>query len=198
MYLTEIDTKTGLLNIEDVQDGILAIKAFRDVIEDKKLGLPCLTAIALVVDHKSPIKHYSEVDKPRKAMEEVTGDRDRYVWNQDKIQLALIKYEDLQYNPTLEEKEIHYQRRVTKIKELKESEKKYQKKDADGELLFPDIKAPQSVSAELRRINEDVKNFELLTEGKDIYKGSPVVNNYTLSRLEQKLDKKNSFYNQSR
>ena len=91
MYLTSLNPKTGLLEIEEGNDGILAIKEFRDLIQNKKLGLHCLTAIALTADYQSPILYYNDKDRPRKAQEEVTGDRDAYEWNTEIIQKALLE-----------------------------------------------------------------------------------------------------------
>jgi len=201
MYLTKIIKKTGLLDISDTQDGIYAIKAFRDVLDDPTLGLECLTAIALVVDHLSPKRNYGTTDRPRAAMEEVTGDRDKFVWNQEKIQVALNKYDDLQYNPTIVEGQIHYQRKVSKLKEFMESEKYYNKhhelKDANGEAMI--FENPAVIATSLRKINEDIKLYEKQNEGKDLYEDAPTTKNgYSLSRLEQKISKNTSFYNQIR
>jgi hypothetical protein len=197
MYLTKINPRTGLLYIDDIDDGILAIKEFREIIQDEELGLPCMTAIALTADYLSPKRFYSEADRPRAAMEEVTGDRDKFVWVQDKIQLALKKYDSLQYDPTIEEGKIHYQRKVNKLKEYKEAEEYYGKsrnkptKEGD-EIVYED---PSRIAIALRKINDDIKHYENAIQGKDIYEKSPVKNGYTLSRLEQKIEKKSSFYN---
>lgn len=194
MYLTKINKRTGFVDIENEEDGVLAIKEFRDIINDKSLGIGCFTAIALSVDHDSSLRHYSEKDRPKKAMEEVTGNRNEYDWYIDKIQLALKKYAELQYNPTLEEGEIHYQRKVAKLKEYKESEQYYGKgiKDKDGkEILY---KEPGRVASELRKINEDIDQYEKSISGKDLYAEAPSKSGYKLSRLEQKILKKNSFY----
>lgn len=200
MYLTKINSKTGLLDLQDEKDGILAITDFREVIEDKKLGLSCLTAVALVADYLSPIKFYSEEDRPRKAMEEVTGDRDKWIWKQEKIQRALKKYDDLQFDPVIEEGKLYYEAKIRKMQEYKESEKYYGKKhnieDEDGnEKTF---KEPARIRQEISKINDDIEKWAKQTQGKDIYAKSPVKNGYTLSRLEQKIEKKNSFYNETR
>jgi hypothetical protein len=198
MYLTEIDPKSGFLIIDKEHDGILAIKEFRDILDDKKLGLPCLTAIALTADYQSPVKYYNDKDRPRKAMEEATGNRDAFDWKIEVIQKALVKYDALQYDPTLEEGRIHYQRKVSKLKEFKESEEKFGKgiKDKNGkEILF---RSPSQCAADLRKINEDIKEYEKQIQGKDTYSESPVRNGYALSRLEQKIEKKNSFYHLKR
>jgi hypothetical protein len=192
MYLTEIDKKTGLVIVDGIQDGVLAIKEFRDIIEDESLGIRCFTSIALVADYLTPIRFYDESDRPKKAMEETTGNRNAWVWHQDIIQLALKKYDYLQYDPTLEEGEIHYDRKVRKLKEIQE----YESLEADNEK-----KKTSSISkltGELRDINKDIAAFKKETDGQELYNSSPVKNGYALTRLEQKLEKKNSFYNQKR
>lgn len=194
MYLTEINEKTGLVDTEKNLDGVLAIKAFRDIINDKKLGIQCFTCIALTADYQSPIRYYSENDRPKKAMEEVTGKRTTYDWNTEKIQVALKTYDDLQYDPTVEEGRIHYQRKVNMMKKLRESEEKYGKGELDEngkEILY---RSPAEVAADLRKINADLKEYEKMVAGKEIYGESPVKNGYKLSRLEQKALKRNSFY----
>lgn len=192
MYLTRLDTKTGLLLIEDGDDGILAIKEFRNVLESEKHGLPCLTAIALVADYQSPIKYYSDSDRPRKAQEEVTGDRDAWEWNIELIQVALKKYDALQYDPTLEEQRIYYDQKVMKLKAIQE----YDKLSADDPIRKNTSMA--QLKKDLRQINDDITKFDERIEGKNLFSESPVVNGYTLSRLEQKLNKRNSFYHEVR
>ena len=195
MYLTELDKKTGLIVIDKQGDGVLAIKEFREIIYDEKLGIKCMTAIALAVDHQSILRFYSEDDRPKAAQEEVTGKRNAWEWKQDKIQLALKKYDWLQYDPTVEEGRVHYQRKVNKLREYKQAEKYYGKghKDDNGvELTFT---KPSILARELRDINTDIKNYEDSIQGKELYNASPVKDGYALTRLEQKLEKKNSFYN---
>lgn len=188
MYLTRINKETGLLLIEDGDDGILAIKEFRNILDDEDLGLACLTAVALTVDYKSPINFYDDKDRPRKAMEEVTGNRDEWVWNSEKIQQALKKYDDLQYDPTLEEGRIYYDQKVQKLKLIGQWDKLPSDHVSKVGRNMNDLKK------DLRVINADIMDYEKRIEGKDIFKDAPVVNGYKLSRLEQKLEKKNSFY----
>lgn len=195
MYLTEIDKKTGFLKIDDIDDGVLAIKEFRAVIDNKNLGLECMTAIALTADYKSPIRYYNDEDRPRKAMEESIGDRDKWEWKQELIQAALKKYDYLQYDPSLEERRIHYDRKVKKLKEIKNYDSPA-KKDLEGNEIKK--KSISALTSELRNINNDIKEFEKTVEGKDIYSKSPSKGDYKLTRLEQKLEKKNSFYTQIR
>jgi hypothetical protein len=105
MYLTELDPITGLVRITGENDGVMAIGEFRDVINNPDLGIQCFTAIALTADYLTPIRHYHINDRPFKAMEQATrGNRRAFVWDQELIQLALVKYKELQYNPVVEEK----------------------------------------------------------------------------------------------
>lgn len=191
MYLTEIDDKTGLVRLGDIESGVLAIKEFRDLINHKDYGIYCFTAVALTADHKSPIKFYNEIDRPRKAMEEVTGDRDKYIWKEEIIQRALIKYRELQYDPTLEEGQIHYQRKVNKLEEIKRSELPPEKDEDGNEIKRKSI---SQLTSDLRAINNDIKEYEKTTAGRDLFERAPTKGDYNLTRLEQKLLKKVSFY----
>lgn len=129
MYLVELQPITGLVKVDGEFDGIKAIKEFRDVINNKSLGIECMTAIALTVDHKTPIAYYSEKDRPYKAMEISTGgNRRAFAWPQEIIQKALKKYSELQYNPTIEEKKTLDEMLLGKLKEistLKDDSKKF-------------------------------------------------------------------------
>lgn len=208
MYLTKLNKKTGLVEIEGEDDGIFAIKKFRAVIDgfpeeenkDPDYGLKAFTVIALVADYLSKFRFYDENDRPRISMEEVFGDRDALVWKQDLIQEALKKYDELQYDPEVEEGKIYYESKISKMKEYRESEKYYGKKhnlkDIDGnERTFPN---PATIRSQLKSINEDIDAYNKRIQGKDIYEKSPVRNGYKLSRLEQLIEKKNSFYNKIR
>mgnify|MGYP003640316804 CR=1 FL=1 len=190
MYLTRVNPKDGLLFIEDGEDGILCIKEFRDLVNDKKYGLMCLTAVALTADYQSKINFYDDKDRPRKAQEEVTGNRDYWEWKSEPIQKALKKYEALQFDPTLEEKRIYDIQKVLKLREMEN---------------YPDLSEDEKkktsmvqLRKDMRLINQDIAELEKRTENKDIYSNSPVVNDYELSRLEQKLESKNSFYHKIR
>jgi hypothetical protein len=129
MYLVELHPLTGLIKVNGEFDGIRAVKEFRDVINNAKLGIQCMTAIALTVDHKTPIAYYSDKDRPYKAMEIATGgNRRAFTWAQEIIQKALKKYSELQYNPTIEEKKTLDEMLLNKLKEiqlLKDDSKKF-------------------------------------------------------------------------
>lgn len=192
MYLTRIDPKTGLVLIEDCDDGVLAIREFKALIESPKHGLHCFTAVALTVDYQSPIKYYSDTDRPRAAQEEVTGDRDSWEWNVEIIQAALKKYDALQYDPTLEEQRLYQDQKINKLREIKEFDRLDENDEKRKKTSMAQLKK------ELRNINSDIEDFSKRVDGKDIYNQSPVKNGYKLTRLEQKLEKRNSFYHEIR
>ena len=119
MYLVEIDSFTGLVKVQGEFDGVRSVSEFRDIINDDKLGVECFTAIALTADYLTPIKFYKESDRPYKAMEIATGgNRRAFDWNQELIQKCLIKYDELQYNPTIEEKRTLDFMLLEKLKEI--------------------------------------------------------------------------------
>jgi len=119
MYLVELDPFTGLVKIDGEFDGVRAVKEFREVINDEKLGVECFTAIALTVDYLTPIGFYKEGDRPYKAMELATkGNRRAFIWDQDLIQKCLIRYDELQYNPVIEEKRTLDFMLLEKLKEI--------------------------------------------------------------------------------
>lgn len=134
MYLVELHPLTGLVRVDGEFDGIKAIKEFRDVINNHQLGVKCMTAIALTVDHKTPISYYKESDRPYKAMEIATGgNRRAFDWPQEIIQRALKKYSELQYNPTIEEKKTLDDMLLSKLKEIND--------EKDSHKIFNPIEA---------------------------------------------------------
>ena len=183
MYLVETDPSTGMVLHTGEHDGIMTIKEFKEVVNDKKLGIECLTSIALVVDWLSPIRHYSEEDRPKRAMYEVTSDRASFVWNQEKIQKALIKYSELQYNPDLVEKESLDNLRIKKLNDIRTN-----KDDSKTTELFKQLNIIKDLITKWDEANQDKNPF---AEG-------PVVNGYLLSRLEEKLKDKHSFFNRDK
>ena len=178
-YLLQFDPFTGLIKNEPEHDGWMAIEAFRDLVNAEGYGIKALTCVCLVMDYGSPIKQYSEKERPAKAMEMVYYNRSAILWNSDEIQFACIQYKELQYDAALEEKKMLEDLRRDKLdqigSETEESKKKYLLK-------------------ELNDINVMVDNFEKKNSGKDLFYKSPVRNGYALQRLEIKLTDKKSFY----
>ena len=177
MYLTSIDKKTGLVDIEDTNDGVLAIKTFRDLIEQK--GLECFTCVALVVDYLTPIRHYAFRERHIKAMRDVTGDGKAFAWGEDIIQTACLKYEELQFNADLRELELLKTERQKKIQAVESTED-----DDEKARIFK----------KLKDIRESQENLKSKMNFKEIVQQAPTINGYTLSRLEAKITNKNSFY----
>lgn len=179
MYLLQLNPITGLLKEDDELDGWMAIESFRDLLAKEGYGIRALTCVALVMDYASIIKNYSEKERPLKAMEIVFNKRKALNWNCDEIQLACINYKELQYNPTLEEKTLLDELRITKLNEIKNAENTFKK---------------TTLLKELSNINALHDSFESKNGGKDSFTESPVRNGYKLTRLEVKILDKKSFY----
>lgn len=178
MYLCKLNIVTGLIDLELDQDGFYAIPEFRNLLK-KKNGLQQLTVVALVVDYLSPIRNYHEKEKPLKAQDIVFQNRKSMQWNSDEVQEAAIAYMALQHDLDLEEKKMLDSLRFDKQIDVKNAE------DTTSKLRALD---------ELERIKTKINNFNKQNEHKDLFSTSPVRNGYTLSRLEQKLENKKSFY----
>lgn len=184
MYLIEIDPITGLIKEDEVLDGWKAIPSFKALYEKEGYGLKALTCVALVMDYTSIIKNYSEKERPIKAMEIIFDNRKALNWNCDEVQLACINYKELQYNPTLEEKSLLEELRISKLNEIKNAKSSLEK----AVLL-----------KELSNINDLVKSFEAKNGTANTFNESPVRNGYALSRLEIKiLDQKSFYYERKR
>lgn len=251
MYLCELDPKTGLVKTSGPFDGVMAIREFRDVINDELLGVKCFTAIALTVDYLTPIKYYREADRPYRAMGMCNeGNRRAFDWKQEKIQQCLIAYDELQYNATVEEKKALDFMLLEKLKEIKtesdnthvlgvidtvtaenieemiidnydikgllnehpwedysEVQQKSIIRKANQRVVDPFNKRTREAAStrsqekvlalfkQLNTIKALIENFNKTNEGTDIFATGPIVNGYTLSRLEEKRQDKNSFYN---
>lgn len=179
MYLCRLNPVTGLIDVEGDQDGFYAVPEFRALLSDEKLGRQKLTIVALVVDYESPIRNYRDNEKPLKAMDMVLNDRKLILWKSDEMQEAALAYKALQIDLDLEEKRMLDNMRYEKQIELDAAETTEEK-----------IKLMKELSA----IKAHIKEFNASTEGRDLYANSPVRNGYYLSRLEQKLENKKSFY----
>lgn len=179
MYLIEIDPITGLIKDDEVLDGWKAIPSFLALFEKEGYGIKAITCVALVMDYTSIIKNYSEKERPIKAMEIVFDNRKALNWNCDEIQLACINYKELQYNPTLEEKSLLEELRISKLNEIKNVKSSFEK---------------TTLLRELGSINDLVKSFEAKNGTANTFNESPVRNGYVLSRLEIKILDQKSFY----
>lgn len=183
MYLMQLDNFTGLIKEDEHLDGWRAVDSFRNLVNDKRFGLKALTCVALVVDYGSIIEHYSDKERPLKAMEIIYHSRTELNWNLDEIQLACIHYKEFQYNANLEERALLNELKTNKLEEIRNAETTAQK----AVLL-----------KELNAINDLVDSFDKKHGDQDLYAKSPVRNGYTLSRLEVKLLDPKSFYYERR
>jgi hypothetical protein len=179
MYLLQLNPITGLIKEDDELDGWFAVESFRELVNKEGYGLRALTCVALVIDYGSLIKHYSEKERPLRAMEIVFNNRKALNWNCDEIQLACINYKELQYNPSLEEKTLLDELRITKLNEIKNADNTFKK---------------TTFLKELSNINALHDSFDNKNGSKDLFLDSPVRNGYKLSRLEIKILDKKSFY----
>jgi hypothetical protein len=183
VYLVEINKRSGLVAVDKEYDGIRSIKAFRDILDDPELGIECMTAIALTVDHLTPFANYSLSERHRRAMYEVTGNRDAFVWNQEKIQVALNKYDELQYNPALMEKLLLENMQRDQLKELE----RLRGEGADASKLKDKFSQLNLTKGLLEQWKKDNDIYEEIKKG-------PVKGKYRLKRLERKIEDKQSFY----
>jgi hypothetical protein len=177
MYLVEISQRTGLIKEDPLLDGFMAIQSFRKVVET--LGLEAMTVIAIACDYQSPLRYYTMKDRPYAAMKFVTGSKSSFIWEQDIVQEAMNDYLDLQKDQILEEGVL--------LRDLKESQLIKIKNEKDTE-------KQTSLFKEMGAINDLIKKYDRDNKEKDIFASSPVVNGYKLSRLENKITDKNSFY----
>ena len=179
MYLVEID-ENGLVKTIGEYDGVMAVSEFREVINTPELGIACFTAIALYADWLTPIRYYSENDRPKKAMQMVSGIREKWEWYTDIIQKAISKYMDLQPNPDLVEKRNLDNLINKKLEELTDEED-------DDKIIV--------IFRQLNTLKDLRSNWLKDNETNDLFAEGPVRNGYLLSRLEEKREDHNSFYN---
>lgn len=179
MYLLQLNPITGLIKDDVELDQWMAVESFRVLVNKDGYGLQALTCVALVIDYGSIIKNYSEKERPLKALEMVFNNRKALNWNSDEIQLACINYKELQYNPSLEEKSLLDELRITKLNEIKDADSTFKK---------------TTLLKELSNINALHDSFDSKNSSKDTFAESPVRNGYSLLRLEIKITDQKSFY----
>lgn len=177
--MTRIDKNTNLVDISDVNDGVLAIKAFADVINHPDLGIRCFTCIALAVDYGSVYRRYPVNERPKAAMRFVTGSVETFHWDQDLIMEACYVYNELQFNEDMEEIRILQVMRVEKLTELKDAK---------------DFETRKRILTEIKRIKEDQSRYSDSAFNKLLDDSESKSNGYKLRRLEQKQKNKNTFY----
>ena len=95
MYLLKIN-KNGNV-IED--DGIFGIPEFKELIDSKTFGAKGLMYVAYISDYDSPYRHFTLVERVRVVSKDMFQD---YEWKgskNKKIAAAILKYNELQYDP---------------------------------------------------------------------------------------------------
>lgn len=168
-----------MVDLSDINDGVLAIKEFKNVIDAEHLGIQAFTAIALTIDHETPWKFYDYKERHIKAMREVTGNGESFNWGDDLIQLALKKYDELQYNPTIKELQLLEEIQHKKIEQVETAEDLDEKQK-----LLKGL-------GEIRTLRKEMISSINMTE---VLNDAPTINGYTLTRLEQKVKNDKSFY----
>ena len=181
MYLVRIDKKSGLVDIGDTKDGVLAIPAFKALIDNPEFGLLAFTCVALTIDYESPIQNYDYLERHKKAMRNVTGNSKAFPWAHELIQNALAAYSDIQYIPDLEELEELRKMRNKKFKQVREEE---------------DEKQKIAYLTELQKLKKLEKEFERGIDRAALLEDAPTRGDYTLSRLEQLVTNKTSHYHE--
>jgi len=95
MYLLKVSKQGELIN----DDGIYGIPEFAELVAVKKLGLKALMFVAYMADYDSPYRHYTKEERGKVVGKDLYGD---YEWNKTKnkkIESAIIKYNELQFDP---------------------------------------------------------------------------------------------------
>ena len=95
MYLLKI-SKNGNV-IED--DGIFGIPEFKELIDSKTFGNRGLMYVAYIADYDSPYRHFTLEERVRVVSKDMFKD---YEWKgskNKKIAAAILKYNQLQYDP---------------------------------------------------------------------------------------------------
>ncbi len=95
MYLLKI-SKQGKI-VDD--DGIYGIPEFKSVIETSGLGTKGLMFVAYIADYDSPYRHFTEDERFKVVAKDLF---DNYDWKgvkNKKIASAILKYNELQYDP---------------------------------------------------------------------------------------------------
>ena len=95
MYLLKI-SKNGNV-IED--DGIFGIPEFKELIDSKTFGNRGLMYVSYIADYDSPYRHFTLDERVRVVSKDMFQD---YEWKgskNKKIAAAILKYNELQYDP---------------------------------------------------------------------------------------------------
>ena len=95
MYLLKISKKGNIIQ----DDGIFGIPEFKELIDSKTLGNRALMYVSYIADYDSPYRHFTESERVRVVAKDLFDD---YEWKgskNKKIANAILKYNELQYDP---------------------------------------------------------------------------------------------------
>ena len=179
MFLVEIDEDTGLVSEIPANSGWKAIKAFNNIY--KKKGIKGFTVVALACDYFSPLKHYSNKDRPYRACEEVYGRRNTINFDDELIKEAFSVYLELQIDPDLEMEKINREIKTRLLGQL-----------TDANNVDDDSKVEKYRKA-LSSHEESIQKFKENFSKKEAIGRAVTTNGYELSRIENDIkSRKNS------
>lgn len=179
MFLLELDIKTGLIEENPPSSGWRGIKRFRDLYDKK--GIKALTVIALTCDYLSVFSNYKTADRFQRALEEIYGKRTALKIDDDLIVQAMEAYNELQFDPDLEQKRINNDIKLRLLNKIAEANKK----EDDAEI--------GRLTLQLHKHEESLAKFNLRFNKKEAIARSVTGNGYELTRIENDIKaRKNS------
>lgn len=183
MYLTEIDDETGLILDHPTNSGWKAIKDFYTLY--KKKGIKAFTAVALVADYQSPLRHYKERDRFERASDEVYGKRNAIDFEDEIVKKALEKYKDLQLDPDLETEKINSEIKIRLIQKISEANR------------LDDDTAIERYRKAMENHEKAITSFNARFDKRSVLEKAVTSTGYELSRIEAdiKSRKKSKFVN---
>lgn len=175
MYLVEFTKSSGKLIIED--DGVYAIPEFLDIITSRGMGEPMMRCVALLCDYMSPYRYRPEEERHIAIARDIFGKDKEKKFNlkNEKINLAIIKYNYLQYDPYRDEL-VNTRNTIQKLVQLKNALKVEEENLAKIKSYISSIQDFEKRIEQLKKVISESEN-----EG-------PVALKLSLSRLEQKLE----------
>ena len=117
MYLCRL-AEDGLIEMDKVGTGWLGIKVFREVYE--KLGREGMTVIAMSADYQSIFRYYNRADRFIRSVDEIFDKRSQ-MRKSKLIDIAVEKYEELQYNTDLEQERINNEIKIRILGKVKQA-----------------------------------------------------------------------------
>jgi hypothetical protein len=179
MYLIEISKTTGLISEDLTNSGWRAIKDFRNLVDVR--GLEALTVVALVKDYQSPLRNYSQEDRPARAMEEIFDNREALDFNNDLLKNALNKYMELQFNIELEQRNLNNEIKIRYVKKIFEANNKEDEVEIEKYTRL------------LQKHEVSTKAFDQKIDVDELMKKSVTNSGYELTRIENDINsRKNS------